>query len=449
MRSLNLRTATGSAVVLTIFVALTGLALERAFQDSAREAQHQRMLALAYLLMAEAEIPASGAPAMPNTPPEPRLALPDSGLVAQISRADTRWRSASALDGDYPFLDQLKAGEQRFEAIEQHGKHWFVLGYGVDWVAGTQKLPVTFSLAEDRAQLDAQIARYRQTLWGWLGAMAALLVFSQLVVLRWGLKPLRGVARELSDIEQGSRDRLSEEQPRELQGLTRNLNGLLYHERAQQRRYRDALADLAHSLKTPLAILRGAHAQSGGAKACEPELQTLRENLDEQITRMDEIVARQLQRAATRGYVAMAKPVKLRAIIERIAGALAKVYYEKAPQLDIDCEAQLAWQLDEGDATELLGNLLDNAAKWCNGHIAVSVKLAKGDLLLEVSDDGPGFRPRQAEKLLERGARADESVPGHGIGLAMVRDIVDAYEGELELTQSKLGGAAVQLRLPR
>lgn len=449
MRSLNLRTATGSAVVLAVFIALTGLALERAFQDSAHEAQRQRMLALAYLLMAQAEIPAGGAPKMPDTPPEPRLALPNSGLFARISGAGGDWRSPSALDAGLPFPAKLPAGEQRFESIQHQGARWFLFGYGVNWVADNRKLPVTFSLVEDGAQLEAQIASYRRTLWGWLGAMAALLVLSQILVLRWGLKPLRGVARELSDIEQGSRERLSEEQPRELQGLTRNLNGLLYHERAQQRRYRDALADLAHSLKTPLAILRGAHSQSAVADASDPELRNLRDNLDEQVTRMDEIVARQLQRAATRGYVAMAKPVKLRAIIERIGGALAKVYYEKAPRLEIDCEEKLAWQLDEGDATELLGNLLDNAAKWCNSRIVVNAKLEQGELRLEVADDGPGFEAGQAEKLLERGMRADENVPGHGIGLSMVRDIVDAYEGELELGQSVLGGAAVKIRLPR
>jgi two-component system sensor histidine kinase PhoQ len=271
--------------------------------------------------------------------------------------------------------------------------------------------------------------------------MALLLLAAQWAILRWGLSPLRRVADELTRLERGEQERIAGNYPTELQRLTDNLNTLLTHERSQQKRYRDALADLAHSLKTPLALVRGALRD---AVRSDPTARTL----DEQVERMDRIVAYQLQRASTSGRSRLAAPQPLRPAVERMLAALAKVHGDKRIATEVVVDAGVRFRGDEGDLTELLGNLLDNAFKWGRTQVRVSAEAAGGRLTLSVEDDGQGVAPEQAQRVLERGVRADQSVPGQGIGLAVVHDIVDAYGGELRIERSGLGGARIILVLP-
>jgi two-component system sensor histidine kinase PhoQ len=271
--------------------------------------------------------------------------------------------------------------------------------------------------------------------------MALVLLAAQWAILRWGLSPLRRVADELTRLEQGEQERIAGDYPTEVQRLTGNLNALLARERAQRKRYRDALADLAHSLKTPLALLRaGLREQARGAAPARA--------LDEQVDHMDRIIAYQLQRASTAGRSRLSAPQPVRPVIERMLAALAKVYADKPIAAQVDVDAAVRFRGDEGDLTELLGNLLDNAFKWARARVRVSVDTSRGRLVLAVEDDGPGIAPDEAQRMLERGVRADQSMPGQGIGLAVVRDIVEAYEGELRIERSSLGGACVKLVLP-
>jgi two-component system sensor histidine kinase PhoQ len=249
------------------------------------------------------------------------------------------------------------------------------------------------------------------------------------------------VADELTRLERGEQERIAGSYPAEVQRLTDNLNTLLTHERSLQKRYRDALADLAHSLKTPLALVRGALRDAGRTDAAA-------RTLDEQVNRMDRIVAYQLQRASTSGRSGLAAPQPLRPAVERMLAALAKVYGDKRIATEVAVDAALRFRGDEGDLTELLGNLLDNAFKWGRAKVRVSAQATGARLTLTVEDDGQGIAPDQAQRVLERGVRADQSVPGQGIGLAVVRDIVDAYDGELRIERSGLGGARITLVLP-
>jgi two-component system sensor histidine kinase PhoQ len=167
--------------------------------------------------------------------------------------------------------------------------------------------------------------------------------------------------------------------------------------------------------------------------------------LDEQVERMDRIVAYQLQRASASGRSRLVASHPLRPAVERLLAAMAKVYADKALHAECAVGTELGFRGDEGDLTELLGNLLDNAFKWARSRVRVSASAVQGALHVSVEDDGPGIAPESAQDILERGTRADESVPGHGIGLAVVRDIVDAYGGRIEIGRSALGGAAVTL----
>jgi two-component system sensor histidine kinase PhoQ len=129
-------------------------------------------------------------------------------------------------------------------------------------------------------------------------------------------------------------------------------------------------------------------------------------------------------------------------------GALSKVYADKAVESEIAVDIDLRFRGDEGDLIEMLGNVLDNAYKWCNKRVRVSAALSEGHLAIQVEDDGPGIADADAQRVLQRGVRADQSVPGYGIGLAVTWDIVEAYEGEIRIATSALGGACVTLHLP-
>jgi two-component system sensor histidine kinase PhoQ len=223
--------------------------------------------------------------------------------------------------------------------------------------------------------------------------------------------------------------------PDELRALTDNLNALLASGYARETRLGNALADLAHSLKTPLAVLRGALGDPPSAA------------LTEQIRRMDEIVAYQLERARGRPTVSLAPPVPLGPALERLLGALGKLHAGRALATELDLTPELSFRGAEGDLLEVIGNLLDNAFKWTRTRVRVEARREAGMLVIRVEDDGPGIPPGQIQALGERGARADLSAPGHGIGLAMVREICKAYGGDLSIAASPLGGALVQARL--
>lgn len=309
------------------------------------------------------------------------------------------------------------------------------------WTEGGQRHAFTFSISEDLTEFNAQIRHYRQSLWGWLGAMAVLLLLAQVAALRWGLRPLRSAAEELATIEAGQKERLEGSYPHEIAQLTDNLNIFLSRERERQKRYRDALADLAHSLKTPLAVMRGALA--------EPPNGALAATVDEEVQKMERIVDYQLQRAATVGQSSkLAAPLAVGPIAARIADSLRKVHRDKQPEMQLAVDDSAVFRGDEGDLMELLGNLLDNACKWCRHTVRLGVASTDGELVLTVEDDGPGIEASLAEAILRRGIRADQAVPGHGIGLAVVRDIVQAYGGEIAIGTSALGGASFSVRLP-
>jgi two-component system sensor histidine kinase PhoQ len=445
MTSLRARLLLAATLVLLVFMLLSGAALEQAFRSSAQQVQRDKMQALVYAMLASADIGDNDQLTIPATAlPDPRLGRVQSGLSALIFDANGRviWRSSN-FEGPVPKLQAPEVGDALF--VDFDGM--FALSYGVRWAVDSGPHPdasakprrYTLAVLEDKTPYRTQLGVFRRTLWIGLGVAAAALLLLQLLVLRWSLTPLRRLALELRRVESGEQARIESDYPDELTPLASGLNTMIQSERNQQQRYRNALDDLAHSLKTPLAVLRGVADDKAGDAA-------LRERLQDPLARIQEIADHQLRKAATAGRRTFAEPVRLRPLAEKIAGALAKVYADKQPEFIFDIDDKLRARADEGDLYELLGNLMDNAGKWCRRRIRVSARYVERKLHLCVEDDGPGF-PAEADKLLQRGMRADSLTPGQGIGLGAAAEMVRAYDGSIALGRSELGGGRVEAAL--
>jgi two-component system sensor histidine kinase PhoQ len=435
--SIRARLMLGATLVLIAFVAAAGWAVQRAHEDSVRAARFAQLQSTVYLLLAEAEVDANGALVMPPSFPEPRLSLPGSGLYASVVNVSRReeWRSPSTVGIVPPFLRDVAVGQWRMETVSSQGHDYLAIGYGVNWAGSAQAARLVLSVLEDKAEFDREIAIFERTSWTWLGGAAVLLLLSQTLLLQWGMAPLGRVASEIRGIEHGTQAEVQGRYPSEITALTSNLNTLIKQERLRQTRYREALSFLAHSLKTPLAVLRTAlHTPA--------ELPAI---VTQQVARMDDIVQHQLGRAAASGASRFAPYLPLAPVLHRIRDSLAKVYADKSLAFDIDCPSELAWRIDEGDAFEMLGNVLDNAAKWARRQVAVSVRREGDQLQIRVDDDGPGFADTRS--ILELHVRGDEKVPGHGVGLAVVNDLVASHDGDLRLARSELGGARLDIVL--
>ena len=455
-RSLQSRQLWAASLGVILFLALTGYALDRAFFDVASQGQRERLESYALYYAAEAEFARDGTLIPPEVPPDGRFDRPGGGLYAVIQLPDGQWSSLSAKGPVLPEAGMLPPTEELNDGplpmTRSDGTGGEVYRYGIGLVDATRsdgsEYPYTIWVMEDAGTLPRQVTRFRQALWGNLGIAAGVLLFLQALVLRWSLLPLRRVIAELTKVQRGQLSRMSERHPRELEPLTESINALVDSERENLERQRNTLADLAHSLKTPLAVLRSR--LDNPASDAE-----LREELEVQLRRMNDLVGYQLTRAAAAGHKLFAAPVAIEPHAEQIVRGLEKIYAAKGAICEFDIDPDARFHGEPGDLQELLGNLLENAFKWADSRVLLTVHAGEQEtnrrpgLVLAVDDDGPGIPPEKVALVLQRGVRGDERVHGHGIGLAIVQDIVRSYRGELEVTRSpELGGARFLVKLP-
>lgn len=442
--SLSGRLLGGLFLLLLLFFGVTVVALDTLFHRLAEQAMHNRLEGQLVALIAASDADAGGN-VHPTAPlAEPRFETPGSGLYGLIQNdaGQVLWRSRSAVAAAGSVPEQGHAihqptGVRRFERVRDDAVEWEKVHLTVAWeLARDSHKTFTFTVAENLQPYRTQVRLFRVQLLGWFGALTLLLLIAVSVLLRRTLQPLHQLEAEIGDIERGGRARLSARYPRELSGVSRNLNALLDSERNRAERYRQTLGNLAHELKTPLAVMR---TQAGVDAAL--------------VQRMDQIIAHQLRRARlSAGSTLGQSPLSLRAAAAELISTLDKVYAGKRLSVSLEGEAGLAG--DRGDVLELLGNLLDNAYKWARTRVTVRLSiahnaaLAKPEARILIDDDGPGWGTTDPGALFERGVRADESRPGHGLGLSVVRDLVEAYDGEIAASGNDWGGARIELRLP-
>jgi two-component system sensor histidine kinase PhoQ len=447
--SLRRRLILSVLAVLVVFFALTVFLLDLLFRHAAERSLREVLDAQMVSLVAAAD-PDGPESATPTAPLDARFDTPGSGLYAEIRSAsgETIWRSQSTTGAAVQFGAPLEGGQIRFVRTLVAGTttRLAVLSRGISWDDLNGKpARFTFSVASSLKFYDRQVASFRQQLIGWFAGLALLLVAALALLLRWMAQPVRRLEREIKQVEAGERETLGDAWPQELVAVTSNLNALLEGERQRIKRYRDTLGNLAHSLKTPLAVMRQSLSGADGA---------VRNTLDAEIERMTGIIEHQMKRAATSGGVLLGQhPVDLAPIVSDLRVALLKVYGNKDLLFETSIAAGTQFIGDRADITELLGNLLDNACKWSRGRVRMVASVdSMGDsrtaLRIGIDDDGPGIAAEDRAKVLKRGNRADETTPGHGLGLSMVHDTVALYGGHMSIDASALGGARFELKLP-
>lgn len=435
-----------TAVMLLTAFGITIAVLDVVFRRSAEAALGDQLEVQVLALIGAAEPDEAGNLSVPTRLLEPRLRNPGSGLYSEILDASglPLWRSPSAVGLELAPGATLKAGERTVSRrLLPDGSEVLLFGLGINWELGPTATPAfQVFAAADLAGYEAQLDRFRQQLLGWFSGVMFVLLAALWLAIRFALRPLRRMSDEIAAIEAGGQEAFSADYPRELEGVTRGLNTLLGSERQRMDRYRTTMDDLAHSLKTPLAVVR---TELGGGQA---DAATLRAQID----RMQSVVDYQLRRAAASGPRSLAaRAVALAPPLEDIVSSLRRIHRDKVVTCELRIPDGASYPAEQGDLYEIFGNLLDNAWKWCASRIVVTVDMRGGDaLLVTVADDGPGIPDEQAAAVLGRGIRVEQrgDVPGQGIGLAVVREIVGLYRGSVEIRRSALGGAEVQLRLP-
>ena len=367
----------------------------------------------------------------------PAYQRPFSGHYFRIDFADVHWRSRSLWDQELPQLE--RAGLQGNLQLGPEGQQLLVLRSDYKRLGQS----ISISVAQDYTPVRESFQRMRQIGLGLGLAGLLLILLLQRLTVRRALRPLETAREQIAQLQQGQRSQLDAQVPVELEPLVAQINHLLAHTEDSLNRSRNALGNLGHALKTPLAVLL--------SLASSPRLDghpEVRRMLQEQLEQVQQRLNRELNRARLAGdalpgvlFECDAELPGLLATLNMIHGQHLELSYQAPPGL------RLPW--DREDLLELLGNLLDNACKWADAQVRLSVEERPQGFCLAVDDDGPGIPEARRDEVFGRGTRLDEQTHGHGLGLGIVRDIVDACGGTLNLGESEWGGLRVEIELPR
>jgi signal transduction histidine kinase len=423
--SLSFRLIAAASVWIVVLLAAGGLLLTVAFRDSARQEFGQRLDALLRAMIATMEVGPDGGIVLAKPLGDARFDQVFSGWYWQIAEPSGRLiRSRSLWDSSLPVHDDgADMGHHDIEGPK-----------GEPLMAAERDLqfpgvadPVHVMIAGDLRELDERVRRFDLLLISALGLFALGMVGAIVLQVRFGLRPLRAIEADLDAIRNGLSARLPDRYPAELAPLVSAMNAVLDHDAVLIERARTHVGNLAHSLKTALAVLQ---AELRG----KPELRTA----EDQIGVMSRLIEHHLARAAASAGSGRVLGVKtaVKPVAEQIVGVLQRVYADKAINVEMDIATGSVVPMAREDVEEVLGNLMENAWKWARSRIRISAN-AQG---IVIEDDGPGLSPEQAVAVSRRGARLDEAMPGWGLGLAIVADIVALNGASLVMERSEWGG---------
>lgn len=446
-KSYSLRTRLMIGATCTAFIFILGLfpVLQQAFTKALEKAVQQRLAADASTLISVARIE-EGRLSMPEKLPDEEFDILSARQLGFIfdSQGKLVWHSRSAKQYEINYQPRYDGRGHEFAKIrDSQEQEFFVYDIEIDLLRGQSAAYsiVTMQPVSDYKPMYKSLRRQLNT---WLAAALICLLSILWLGLNWGTRSLLRLRVELDEVEAGQRKLLSDEHPRELLRLTGSLNRLLENERQQRLRYVHSLDDLAHSLKTPLAVLQGV----AEVLATQPENKEQARTLHNQVSRMSQQVSYQLQRASLRRSGLIRHSVKLAPLLEPLIEALNKVYLDKQVDVQMRFSREQRVPVEHGALLEVFGNLLENSYRLCLRQICICVQTYEQYCEIVVEDDGPGVPASQRERILRRGERLDTQYPGQGIGTAVVKDIIDSYQGLLFIEDSELGGAKFRIIFP-
>ena len=441
--SLAFQLIASAAVWCALVLSGAGLLLSALVGDTVESTFDARLGVLLEGLVAGSELGPDGKLVLRTQLGEPRFTQPLSGWYWQIGNPDHALERSSSLWDQSLALppvagDQLATGSWTGDVVGPEGQSLRLLVRAI--MLPDAKAPLLFAVAGNRAELRAERQRFDRLLSLALGGLFLGLLGALLLQVRIALAPLRRIEAALAAIRAGRARRLEGRLPAELQPLAQELNALIDHGEALIERARTHVGNLAHGLKTPLAVLHNEAERSEGALAA-----LVGRQVDQMRRLVDHHLAR--ARAMATGRVLGARTDVL-PVLGDLARTLERIHARKALAIELACPADLAFRGAREDLEEMLGNLLDNACKWAAHAVRVEAERAAGRLLVTIEDDGPGLPAERRTEVLERGHRLDEQVPGSGLGLAIVTDIALLYGGRLALDAAPAGGLRVRLDLP-
>lgn len=421
----------GFVLVFVLIIALPVLfySISSAYYASLVDATENNLEAHLYSLISEVEF-IDESVKMPNTILAPELNRIDSDTFALIyQNNDLVWYSESAVSLDFnPNSIDSQIGASEFKQVFYQGNSYWQLSLTVILGNAEQSQQAVFILLRDDKALTDVLSEFTDTLMSWMLILGAIMTLLMSLGFIWNMRPLQRLDKEIKAIESGKKERLSHSYPIELQAITEDLNLLLESQRRQKERYRASLSDLAHALKTPLAVLKSSPLANDS-------------DAQEQLDKINSMIEHQLKRAATGGTDTWKKKTTIAPILDSILNAMKKVYHQKVIEFQAECPKDLKFLGDKTDLMEILGNLIDNACKACDSLVQVNVSSINKTLKIEITDDGPGIEPSARKKLLQRGTRLDTYEAGHGVGLAIVADLVSDYQGIIKIDSAPIGGA--------
>ncbi|WP_240485060.1 ATP-binding protein [Aestuariibacter salexigens] len=422
-------------LVLTLFIPAMYFTLDRAFTNSLLQAKLSELRTMSLSIIAEIELDGDMVD-MPELLFDDQLNIPGSGYYAFIQKDDEIvWNSWSAIElpafQSFPLPD---VGKEMFVDTYGENQEYLLYAYSAEFATDKGYKRIGFLVLHERFFIEKERQAFLRTLQRWLAVISVVLLALLMLTLRTTLQPLNRLRQEIGLAEQGEIGRIEHQFPPELEGLKHSINHLLDTESQQRERYKNSLGDLAHSLKTPVAVISGHH--------------DLPHSVREPLTQIDNIIQRQLKRAsaATGGWH---HAVDIAPVVTKLSAAMLKVHRNKALEIIETVEDMAMFRGDETDLMEILGNVVDNACKACQRKVEIRVWTTHSWLNMQIDDDGPGIAESLRKKMLTRGTRLDAYEDGQGIGMAVVSDLVSIYQGQLDIERAELGGASIILRFPQ
>jgi signal transduction histidine kinase len=402
------------------------------------EAFDARLSGLLDAVVAGTETEPDGRPVLRRAVSEPGFDEPLSGVYWQTEGPGGVATSRSLWDQTLPPAQANHAGRVVRDVPGPRGQHLRLAEQDVALPESTTPLHVQVAVARD--DTDAEIGRLRRVLGIGFGLLGAGLVAGSVIQVSFVLAPLRRLRGAVAELRAGRRRTLDVPAGAEVQPLVAEIDALVAQNRATVERARSHIGNLAHALRTSLAVMRNA--------VDDPDAVDL-DVLRSQLVAAERLVDHHLTRARTAALAgSTAEDVAVASLAEEIAAALRRLFADKAVVIEVTGVIRLRARCDRQDLAEMVGNLMENACKWGRTLVAVTVGEIPGRVVVGVADDGPGLRPEQIQRALDRGARFDEAAPGSGLGLAIAADLAALYGGDLTLGRSKFGGLQAWLSLP-